>query len=73
MTFTRSVEHAGPEKFSSKATCVKAFFFPENPWNQPDAKELNILVLTIFNYFTILLLVLTQYDFVDKILLLFAY
>jgi len=32
-TFTRSVEHTGPEKFLRKATCVQAFFF----WKSPKA------------------------------------
>ena len=43
-TFTRSVEHTGPEKFPCKATWVKAFFF-ENLWKQPDAKELTNHIL----------------------------
>jgi len=38
-TFTRSVEHTGPEKFPHKATCAQAFF-SENPRKQPDTKEL---------------------------------
>jgi len=30
-TFTRSVEHTGPEKFPRKTTCVYAFFFLKVP------------------------------------------
>jgi len=30
-TFTRSVEHTGPEKFLRKATCIQVFFFPKIP------------------------------------------
>jgi len=30
-TFTGSVEHIGPEKFSRKATCVYALFFFKSP------------------------------------------
>jgi len=37
-TFTGSVEHAGPEKFLRKATCVQVFF-PKIP-EKADAKEL---------------------------------
>jgi len=39
-TFTRYVEHTGPEKFPRKATCVKGFF-SENPRILADAKKLS--------------------------------
>jgi len=38
-TFTRSVEHTGPEKFLRKATCVEVFFFPKIPKTTRAAKS----------------------------------
>ena len=44
-TFTRFVEHTGPEKYRAKPRVFRRFF-SENPRNQADAKELIALLKT---------------------------